>query len=298
MRFLASFIMTGRIHAAGMVLLFTFLSWLMPLVSLFAVSALALPTLRNGAKEGGIVALIALAGLVTFGGYLMDSPLNALVYGLLLWGPAWITATVLRETGRLSLSVLFAAVLGILAVVVAYVVLDDPAAFWTGIFSDMAGPVLAQAPNPSDRLELLDRFKAFAAYLTGLVALGSVASLMLSLFMARWWQAILYNPGGFGTEFRQLVLPRWAAYGLLGLLGLVLVSPQSLAEVSWNIIQPCFMPFVFAGFAWLHAWLGGRSFWLQGVYVLLLIVPYILLPILLLGFFDTLLNLRQRWLKN
>jgi len=298
MQFLARFIMTGRIHAAGMVLLFTFLSWLMPLVSLFAASAVALPTLRNGAREGGIVALIALAGLVSFGGYLVGSPFNALVYGLLLWGPIWITAVVLRETGLLSLSVLTAALLGVVAVLVAYLVLDDPAVFWTGIFSDMAGSLLAQAPSPSDQAELLDRFRAFASYLTGLVALGSVFSLTLSLFMARWWQAILYNPGGFGVEFRQLLFPRWVAYGLAGLLALVLVSPQGLAEVAWNLLQPCLAPFVFAGFAGLHTWLGGRNFWLHGIYVLLLIVPYILLPILLLGFFDTLLDLRRRELKN
>jgi hypothetical protein len=121
-----------------------------------------------------------------------------------------------------------------------------------------------------------------------------VASLVLSLFMARWWQAILYNPGGFGAEFRQLTLPRNMAYALMGLTGLAMIAPEGIAAVSWNVIQPCLAPFIFSGFAVLHVWLGGRSFWLQGIYVLLLIVPYILLPILLLGFTDTLLNLRQR----
>lgn len=294
MRFLASFIMTGRIHAAGMVLLFTFLSWLMPLVSLFAVAALALPTLRQGAREGGIIALIALAGLVIFGGYLLGSPVNALVYGLLLWGPAWVCASVWREGGRLSFTLLVAAALGVLAVLVAYAVLDNPAAFWTETFSQVAASALSQAPSSADRDEFLVRFQAFAAWLTGLIALGSVASLVLSLFMARWWQALLYNPGGFSAEFRQLTLPRSMAYALMGLTGLAMIAPEGIAAVSWNIIQPCLAPFIFGGFAVLHVWLGGRSFWLQGIYVLLLIVPYILLPILLLGFTDTLLNLRQR----
>ena len=36
-------------------------------------------------------------------------------------------------------------------------------------------------------------------------------STILCLFVSRWWQAMLYNPGGFGEEFRQLRLDVRAA---------------------------------------------------------------------------------------
>ncbi|MGI9213869.1 MAG: hypothetical protein ACR2HF_15485 [Methylococcaceae bacterium] len=290
--------MTGRIHAAGTVLLLTFLSWVLPLLSLFAVAALALPTLRNGPREGGIIALIALIGLVTFGGYLLGSPINALSYGLLLWGPAWMTASAWRVTGKMSLAVMVAAAIGIMAVLVAYVLLDSPATFWMDTFREIAGSTLAQAPSPADRDDLLSSFMGFAPYLTGLVALGSVVSLTLSLFMARWWQSMLYYPGGFGEEFKALTLPKKMAYGVIALVGVALASSGVIAELTWNIIQPCFVPFILSGFAVLHIGLGARNFWLYGIYVLLLIVPYILLPILILGLADTVLNIRQRLTKN
>ena len=31
---------------------------------------------------------------------------------------------------------------------------------------------------------------------------------MTAVLLARWWQSALYNPGGFGSEFRSLVIPR------------------------------------------------------------------------------------------
>ena len=46
-----------------------------------------------------------------------------------------------------------------------------------------------------------------APVLTGLIAALLQIVSVLSLILGRYWQALLYNPGGFGREFRSLRLP-------------------------------------------------------------------------------------------
>jgi len=298
MRRLAHFIMQSRTQATGVVLLLTLLSLMFPLASLFAVSALALPTLRNGAREGAIIAAIALLGLVTFGGYLLGDPWNALFYGLVLWLPAWFMAVVLRESRQLSIAVMLASALGMIAVLVIYALIADPATAWQEAFAVMARPTLDRAPEPGDAEDVLSLFARFAPYLTGIVALASALSLTTSLLLARWWQAQLYHPGGFGEEFKALIMPRTLAYALIGGTLVAAGSSGGFSELAWNLVLPGLTPFVLVGFSFLHHRLGHQSFWLPGIYVLLLVVPYALVPILLLGLADTLLGLRVRMKIN
>jgi len=40
-----------------------------------------------------------------------------------------------------------------------------------------------------------------AHFMSGVAAAGSVYGLLFGLFLARWWQAALYNPGGFRADY-------------------------------------------------------------------------------------------------
>ena len=52
--------------------------------------------------------------------------------------------------------------------------------------------------------EIKQSIQLFAQFMTGGVAAGTVYGLLFGLFMARWWQSALYNPGGFRAEFLSL----------------------------------------------------------------------------------------------
>ena len=58
---------------------------------------------------------------------------------------------------------------------------------------------------------------ALVPTLTGVMASSLQVTCLLCLMLARYWQASLYNPGGFGREFRSLRLaPAVAVILLLG----------------------------------------------------------------------------------
>ncbi len=128
----------------------------------------------------------------------------------------------------------------------------------------------------------------------GLVnAMGS----MLCLLLARWWQAALYNPGGFGQEFKALRLPPPVT--------LVLVVPALALAVSgidyrtWAVIFA--LPFTFAGLALVHARAalrGQGSGWLTGFYLMWLFFDPVKLVVVFVAIADSWLNFRQRWARK
>jgi hypothetical protein len=294
MRGLAAFIMQGRAQAVLAIAVLTAVSWGFPLVSLIAAAAVALPTLRRGAAEGAIL-ITAAALAVAFAGWLVSgSPLQAVGHSLILWGLVWLTAVLLRESGRLALALTGAAGLGLVLVGGVYWVIDDPAGLWRDEMQHMIRPLLEQQPRQEDPELLLRSMSALARYFTGAIAAGSVLTVTLSLLLARWWQAMLFNPGGFRTEFHGLRLPAVWAYLWLALLGFATTG----AELAANLAVPVAIPFLLAGFAVLHALLsrtGAGRFWLMGIYVGLAIMAPLIVPVLLIGFSDIWIDWRQRF---
>jgi hypothetical protein len=139
-------------------------------------------------------------------------------------------------------------------------------------------------------------FEALAPWMTGAFALGLMLQTLLGLFLGRWWQGQLYNPGGFGTDFRTLRL-----HPVSGLLGLLLVAfvgflpGPGLAPDLLLVLTPLWL---FQGLAVIHglfAERGARPAWLVGVYVLLILfMPQTLMLVACLGLVDTWADLRAR----
>jgi len=297
MRSLAAFIMRGRAAAVIAVAGLGLVSLLIPLVSLFSSAALALVALRKGAAESAwVLGLSALAVGVLGTGFTGDVYLTIL-YGLLLWLPIWLTATLLRESGQLALALEGALGLGILAVMGIYLLVREPAQMWQENLQRLIQPMLERAPPGFDPDQVAQSVGFFAHYMSGIAAAGSVMSLILGLLIARWWQATLFNPGGFRAEFVNLRLHRAVAYLGLGSLAAALAGVGSIAEIAWNINLLFFALFLVGGFAILHALLAtgrAKKFWLVGIYIAAFIIPHILLPVALLGLSDIWLNWRRR----
>jgi hypothetical protein len=297
MRQLAAFVMAGRIQAILLACGLSLVSWAIPFFGLLAAAAAALPTLRKGAREGGIIIAGALALLTLVGGAWLGSSLGAVGYGVSLWVPIWLGAVVLRESGRLSWALMSIVALGILAVAVVYGFLSNPAALWFEGLRQILLPALSRTPENFNEATISQSLEKFSHLMTGLVAAGSVLSLILSLLIARWWQAELYNPGGFRREFLSLQLSVTVAYGGIGLFVLAMMSSGKMAEMTWNLVFPYFVLFFLVGFSVLHALLSGkgsRKFWLYGIYAALIIIPHMILPIILLGLSDIWIDWRRR----
>ena len=132
----------------------------------------------------------------------------------------------------------------------------------------------------------------------GLVALMLSISAIASLLLSRWWQAMLYNPGGFGEEFHNLRLDiRVAGLSLLAFT-LLLYLPGDFR--FWAELMA--LPLLISGLSLVHfgvkALSQGRQ-WLVFMYVGLVVSGPVIGGLLVgLGIADSILNLRLRLTAN
>ncbi len=133
-----------------------------------------------------------------------------------------------------------------------------------------------------------------APVLTGLIAALLQVVSVLSLILGRYWQALLYNPGGFGREFRSIRIPAGPA---MLLLACMVVGPNFGPQMA--LLAPiCSVPLVFAGLALIHGLVARKRlarFWLVGLYVTLLLFMQLIYPLLVvLAIVDSLIDFRGR----
>jgi len=296
MRFLASLIMQGRMQAIACAATSLLLSLLFPPFSLLAAAVIALVTLRLGWREGLNTLLAAALASGLLGAIVLGNFWFPAGYGLLLWLPIWAVALLLRLSRDLGLTLEVTAWVGVMGVVLVYLIVPDPAGFWqqriqagfSALWSQTgADPALWQA-----QLSMISR------YMTGIMAAGMVSSVALSLLWGRWWQALLFNPGGFRREFLHLRPRRTTAWLTLGLLSLTLVTDGSWRAAFANMLLVLFVLYVTVGVAVLHAVFAahGRKAWLYVLYGLMLFIPHVFAPIALVGLSDAWFDWRGRYL--
>jgi hypothetical protein len=294
-RALAGYIMRSRSHAAAVSALFGFLTWLLPPASHLSGAAVGLSVLRHGVAEGLTVLVLASVATGALAWFAFDTVWPAAALVLALWLPVMIGATVLRVTASQGAMV---SAFGLLAggfVVIVNAAVPDIDRMWLEWLERVWKTVFGGSRAPADEAAM----KRIASVMTGAVGAGMAASLVLTLFIARWWQALLYNPGGFRSEFQSLRLPRsMLAIAALVLLG-ALAGGQSSAVrgASADLVLVLVVLYMFQGLAVVHqragAWGLGVA-WFVVLYVLLLMVPqYVALFLALLGAADGVADFRR-----
>ncbi|RNE91487.1 DUF2232 domain-containing protein [Marichromatium sp. AB31] len=293
MKSLASFIMRGPSQAALVAATSALLSVMIPVFGVVAAAAVGLVTLRNGARGGALVALLATLGAGLFYGLVFGAPLLVLGVLLLFWVPIWGLALVLRYSRSLALTVESASLLVMLGLVLVYAIVGDPAVFWARLLELMREAALAAQPDGAAANAAL--FGELARWMTGAFAMALTFQVVLALFLARWWQAQLYNPGGFGEGFRAYRLHR--AFALLALLliaGWALVrGPGLLADLA----LVAGVGLLLQGLAVVHqlrVQRGSGTGWLVLLYVLLVLLPQMAVAIAALGLLDVWVDIRAR----
>ncbi len=272
------------------------LSLLLPPVSIVSSASVALVTLRRGWYEGLYVLICSCLSAAVLGFFLFGNFQFALLYGLVLWLPIWLISTVLREGKHLSVAVEIAVILGVLGVIGFYLYVTDPALLWNAILTQMVQPMLTSGSDvPID--EIKRSVQEFSHYMTGGIAAGTVYGLLFGLFLARWWQAALYNPGGFREEYLSLkVRPKVALASILIVLLAWLMS-GIVSEICWNITIIFAVLYTFVGTAILHTAFSGmktKRFMVPFLYVTLVLVPHMIGIVIIVGIVDVWLDLRSK----
>ncbi|HPE62241.1 MAG: hypothetical protein KDI15_01120 [Thiothrix sp.] len=290
---MAAFIMAGPIQASGFVLLFAVLSYFLPMLELFSNAAIGLVTLRLGWQRGVQVGLVASTGLVVLHLILQAGLWSGLASSLIKWIPVIVLATLLSR--QASWNTVLQGVMGLaaLGVLVFHFQVADPVTFWAGLMQGLLEQTQLQQLLPD--LDLDEMLRLAAPYFSGSLAAGFVLLTVLSLMLARHWQAALYNPGGFREEMATLRLGRAPALLAIGLITLALIIGQPLLV---NLVLVCLAVFLFGGIALihgLHARFELHPGWLFGFYAFLLFAPFQMGVLLAaFGMIDSLANFRNQ----
>lgn len=276
MRGLAEYTMLGRRQAIIVVLLCGFL----PLLYVVSAAVVALVNLRKGVAEGLLILLWAL--LPAIGNWMMGDPIP-----LLLMPAVAALAQLLRQTQSWQHVLLGAVTLGIIAQSSLQLMPG-----YIGQMEQLLGQAISSQVSQGGEIGMnaQELTAVLLSFFGAYHALISIAAIVL----ARWWQALLYNPGGFRKEFHRLRLGPVPAALLLALIvsGMAGTTPLN----AWvNIL--CVAPLI-SGLALMHGIIGLKNLprqWLVPVYLVLLFLAQAMIAA---GLADSLLNIRKRVAAN
>lgn len=294
MQALAAYVMRGRSQAALVASASAVLSLLVPLLGILSAATVALVTLRQGTTEGLVVGGFAglASGLLVY--LALGSPLPAIGLALALWLPVWVLAGVLRVTRRVDLTLQVGALVGLLILVGVHLAVADPAAFWAELLEPLRqGLVEGQVMDETASQAMM---ASIGRWMTAAFAATFYFQMLLALLLGRWWQGLLYNPGGFGTEYRALrIHPALGVLGLGLLLALIVgIGGQPIAELLILLTPLYFLQGVAVVHGLAHGFKLARG-WLVGFYALLVLaMPHAEILVAGLGLADTLVNVRAR----
>lgn len=283
MRALAEFIMRGRMQA----ILVVGVAAALPMLFWLSAAAGSLVLLRRGLNDALSVLVWAVVPALAW--WYFGDPRTLLV----LLGSLGL-ALLLRNQASWARVMLCSVGLGLLYVWGLGAVFGEPIAALAGELQKVLPETLSGAYEQFSDEERARLGALLAPVLTGLLAALLQIVTLLSLMLARYWQAALYNPGGFGGEFRALRFPPVVAIMLL--VGMLL-GPSLGAQFA--VLTPlCSVPLVFAGVALMHGLVAqGRlpRFWLVGLYVTLVLFMQLIYPLLaVLAIVDSLFDFRGR----
>ncbi len=276
MRAFAEFIMRGRTQAVAVSVLGVG-SMLFVWVS---AATVALVTLRKGVGQGAVVLLWTLLPALMIAVMGRDIGPAAAVIGAavaaagLRYSASWAWALALASLSGLA-TAFFMSTLGSEQLAAIMEVLQR--------FVDQVQQQGGQAPValPS------------ATAVAGLIGLSNIGSVIVSLMLARWWQALLYNPGGFQQEMHSLRLPQWLVLALSG-VGLLLINAGDDYKLWSSMVTA---PLLVAGICLVHGTVAIKRIngnWLVLFYVALFFLAGMRTVLMVAAVLDSWLDFRGR----
>ena len=187
MKALAEFILRGRLQALIVALIGSFF----PLIS---TSAVALVSLCKGPKEGTLLFLWVSLALVLLQQSGSENPLLTAV-SIVSLGIMVLAAEVHRVMASWQWTLLVIVVVAVISAQGFAILMGSSVTSLVATAQDLLNTVKSQGQDAQTSIVLSE------SMLLGLVATILAIGSIMSLMLARWWQAGVQNPGGFQKEF-------------------------------------------------------------------------------------------------
>lgn len=278
-------------HASLVALVFA----IVPLLGWVSVVIMALITLRKGAQQGLIVLLVASIPSIV----LLYLGVNVPWVIIMLLGNilTWVLAIVLRNQVLWSSVLTTCIVSTVLVAFTLRLVFPNLDAVWYSILhvlyiqANKDASIFWQIPA---NIDLNTYVRTMSRLITPVLILVQVVLSVTNLLIARWWQASLFNPGGFGKEISQIRL----GYVVLGFALIVLAAIFFGIKAGWDVLPTIIAAFFFVGIVVFHQIVKQKKSkvaWLWLFYgLLVLLFPYSLLIVAGLGITDAFIDFRAR----
>lgn len=291
MRALAEYVLRGRWQAVLAALLFTFI----PLFGWVGVIIMALVTLRKGAKEGFIVlAWIILPVIV--GSIVIKDYRYALFDAFLGSTVVWLMAIILRNTSSWLLVMQAVVVIALTTIITVHIINPNIYVWWQQHLAQIYNQLNVMFNNVFTPEQNKAWVQSSARIASGLQADFIIFTNLFNLALARWTQALLFNPGGLKKELHFFRLDKSTVI-IVAILSVVLIKVPAIQDS----IPVLLLPFVCAGFSLIHYFCELTRwdwFWLLGSYLLFFaLIVYAVIFLVFIATADVWLNFRQRFVS-
>jgi hypothetical protein len=295
MKSLASFVLRGPVQAILVTVVMGVLAIIIPPLSILSGAAVALTTLRLGNRSGAVV-LLGSIGIVVVLAWITAANFSPnVIYLSVLWLFLWVMSWLLRESRSLALATVTSGLLGVLSIAATYLFLGDVTGWWEGVLPPLLEPAMQPGGPLADPELARQILEGLPKVMTGYIAAGLVLNTVLCLYLARSWQAKLFNPGGFSSEFYEMRFGVKAALLSMTVLVLVLVPMGGLTSAAAEMLIVVLSLYVIQGLAIIHAVVAKKKMhvaWLAVSYIMALFISPQLVA--LLGLADTWTDFRRR----
>ncbi len=297
MRSLVRFILRSRTHAIGVALI----GMLVPPFSFVSGGVVGLTALRYGLADGALVLAVSMALSTLAMGLLLGTYQPVVIFVLFTGLPVLLLAEVLRKTESQGATLTAAGAMGGVVVAAIHLLTADPVGWWRAKLERYVAQPIREA-NPDlapEMLQQLDVAMQGMSMLMLSLPAATVVGAMLILWLARWMQATVDNPGGFGKEFRALSIDRRVAFVALALALLAMLAGNIAAGLFRGLLVLVIIMYTIQGIALVHAVVNKRGAslgWLVAVYAgIAMLPPIAILGLALTGFSDAWFDFRRRW---
>ena len=247
--------------------------------------------LRKGPVYGLQIMLLSLVVVVIFALLVNIDLRMVIVFMLAIWVPIYLCCCVLRFSQSHGWLVLTAGAIGLVYVLIVHTLVGDVAASWQQLMEHWLDNAFSKEESQQYREAMLQ----FAPFMNTVMAGGIVTSLVTTVLISRWWQAMLFNAGGFKAEFYALQLPGITAVVMLAGVGLLYASNKPQGSLGQDILGVAIFLYLFQGVSVMHRFISEKNIsdlWLVIMYILLFFIPQAVLFIACLGLIDSWLNRR------
>ncbi|MFT7185503.1 MAG: hypothetical protein ACI84K_000883 [Pseudohongiellaceae bacterium] len=277
---LVKYVMRGPKQA----ILLASISVMLPMMFWFGAATIALITLRQGLSQGLVVFIWTIIPALGWWFGLQDP--GALIVLISTFAMAAVLRYTVSWQSTLVTGGVISLVTGLLAPYIMPEMIDMLVEMGKVMLQDLAKSAPEEYNTILDNAFRTLMIASFAASFYGM-AVGSV-------FLARSWQARLFNPGGWQEEFHQMRLsPRF----VLGVVGAVIFASAINIEPVL-VLMIATVPFIVCGLALVHGVVGKRKLggqWIFGLYASVFILfPTVLILLVVLALLDSLVNFRSR----